>query len=120
MHDPSGRESLWGGWIRTIAWRIQSPLPYRLATPHRVQTNLQKKAKPSFRSRASDFFEKAMDGEASSLRCFEKAAEQERSWMIATSVSRPKDGERITNGARECPRAPLEAGFENAGSIASA
>ena len=25
----------WGGWIRTNAWRSQSPLPYRLATPHR-------------------------------------------------------------------------------------
>ena len=24
----------WGGWIRTNAWRSQSPLPYRLATPH--------------------------------------------------------------------------------------
>jgi hypothetical protein len=26
----------WGGWIRTNAWRSQSPLPYRLATPHRL------------------------------------------------------------------------------------
>ncbi len=26
---------LWGGWIRTNEWRIQSPLPYHLATPHR-------------------------------------------------------------------------------------
>ena len=24
----------WGGGIRTHAWRSQSPLPYRLATPH--------------------------------------------------------------------------------------
>ncbi len=24
----------WGGWIRTNAWWSQSPLPYRLATPH--------------------------------------------------------------------------------------
>ena len=23
----------WGGWDRTSEWRIQSPLPYRLATP---------------------------------------------------------------------------------------
>ena len=23
----------WGGWIRTNEWRIQSPLPYHLATP---------------------------------------------------------------------------------------
>ena len=28
-------EQIWGGWIRTNAWRSQSPLPYRLATPHR-------------------------------------------------------------------------------------
>lgn len=27
--------SCWGGWIRTNEWRIQSPLPYHLATPHR-------------------------------------------------------------------------------------
>ena len=26
----------WGGWIRTNEWRSQSPLPYRLATPHRA------------------------------------------------------------------------------------
>ncbi len=26
----------WGGWIRTNEWRIQSPLPYHLATPQRV------------------------------------------------------------------------------------
>lgn len=26
-------QSSWGGWIRTNEWRIQSPLPYRLATP---------------------------------------------------------------------------------------
>lgn len=26
----------WGGWIRTNAWRSQSPLPYRLATPHKA------------------------------------------------------------------------------------
>ena len=32
--DFAGDEFLcWGGWIRTNAWRIQSPLPYRLATP---------------------------------------------------------------------------------------
>ena len=31
----------WGGWIRTIAWRIQSPLPYRLATPHRCAHRLR-------------------------------------------------------------------------------
>lgn len=24
----------WGGWIRTNEWRLQRPLPYRLATPH--------------------------------------------------------------------------------------
>src|SRR5580698_1049653 len=30
----------WGGWIRTNAWRSQSPLPYRLATPHRQPRNL--------------------------------------------------------------------------------
>lgn len=24
----------WSGWIRTNEWRIQSPLPYRLATLH--------------------------------------------------------------------------------------
>lgn len=24
----------WGGRIRTYEWRIQSPLPYHLATPH--------------------------------------------------------------------------------------
>ena len=23
----------WGDWDRTSEWRIQSPLPYRLATP---------------------------------------------------------------------------------------
>ena len=23
----------WGGWIRTNEWRLQRPLPYRLATP---------------------------------------------------------------------------------------
>lgn len=28
-----GQDTGWGGWIRTSAWRIQSPLPYRLATP---------------------------------------------------------------------------------------
>ena len=25
----------WGGWIRTIEWRLQRPLPYHLATPQR-------------------------------------------------------------------------------------
>ena len=28
-----GEENGWGGWIRTSEWRIQSPLPCRLATP---------------------------------------------------------------------------------------
>src|SRR5438270_13014133 len=28
----------WGGWIRTNAWWSQSPLPYRLATPHCIAT----------------------------------------------------------------------------------
>ncbi len=27
----------WGGWIRTNEWRIQSPLPYHLATPQCAQ-----------------------------------------------------------------------------------
>ncbi len=26
----------WGGRIRTSEWRDQNPLPYRLATPHRL------------------------------------------------------------------------------------
>ena len=29
-------EKSWGGWIRTNEWRIQSPLPYHLATPQCV------------------------------------------------------------------------------------
>src|SRR3989338_491134 len=38
---PRDREPLrailggWGGWIRTIEWRLQRPLPYHLATPQR-------------------------------------------------------------------------------------
>jgi hypothetical protein len=31
--QPVGPQFNWGGWIRTNAWRSQSPLPYRLATP---------------------------------------------------------------------------------------
>ena len=30
----------WGGWIRTNEWRIQSPLPYHLATPQYLQNTL--------------------------------------------------------------------------------
>ena len=26
----------WGDWDRTSEWRIQSPLPYRLATPQEL------------------------------------------------------------------------------------
>lgn len=32
-------QSCWGGWIRTNEWRIQSPLPYHLATPHYVPSS---------------------------------------------------------------------------------
>jgi hypothetical protein len=35
----------WGGRIRTFEWRIQSPLPYHLATPHRRKNRNTRNAK---------------------------------------------------------------------------
>src|ERR1700730_5014511 len=39
-HTPGSGLQFWGGWIRTNEWRIQSPLPYHLATPHRSPERL--------------------------------------------------------------------------------
>jgi hypothetical protein len=35
----SNSETGWGGRIRTYVWRIQSPLPYHLATPQWVRVD---------------------------------------------------------------------------------
>ena len=37
MHDGSTHVGGWGGRTRTFEWRIQSPLPYHLATPQRSE-----------------------------------------------------------------------------------
>ncbi len=43
----------WGGRIRTFEWRIQSPLPYHLATPHHGREMLAQRYSSSNRQQAS-------------------------------------------------------------------
>ena len=36
LTHPRQKKRNWGGRIRTLEWRDQNPLPYRLATPQRL------------------------------------------------------------------------------------
>src|SRR5260370_40723955 len=43
----ANRENGWGGRIRTYVWRIQSPLPYHLATPQWLPVRPQYRVAPN-------------------------------------------------------------------------